>query len=443
MTVLDGRIPLGVQQPRLESPMNMLAQAFQLKDAQQSSQLNALKFQELQRSTADDAALRADLAQPGADPYKMLVQRGRLKDANEFAKGQQEIEKSKGETAKNKQELLTKRVALWRDSIANINDAESATVLARAMYNDPDLKDSPITARSLDSLLSEIPKDPAQFGGWKQQFALGATKFIELNKPNTSVRNTGGTTDVLQTPGLGGPAQVVSSVQNTASPGELLTDRRQRDVLAETTRHHRVTEGHAAITANAPRGQFIETTNGYVLADPKTGTVRPVTGADGQPLKGKAADRQMTDSQAKANLFGSRMKESDRILSDIEGKYSPMAVNTKMGADSLPVVGGLAGPAANRLLSTQGQQAEQAQRDFINAVLRRESGAVISEPEFLNARKQYFPEPGDGAEKLEQKRRNRQLAIAGMEAEVPGGFRGGQSPGARGGADNDPLGIRR
>jgi len=104
-----------------------------------------------------------------------------------------------------------------------------------------------------------------------------------------------------------------------------------------------------------------------------------------------------------------------------------------MSAEKMPGVGGLAGAVGNAMLSEQGQMAEQAQRDFVNAVLRRESGAVISDPEFANAQKQYFPQPNDTPAVLQQKRRNRQMAIQGLEAEVPGGLRVG-------GAQNPPAG---
>ena len=62
---------------------------------------------------------------------------------------------------------------------------------------------------------------------------------------------------------------------------------------------------------------------------------------------------------------------------------------------------------------------EQSQRDFVNAVLRRESGAAISNSEFDNARQQYFPQIGDDDKVIEQKRRNRELATRGILAEVP------------------------
>lgn len=56
----------------------------------------------------------------------------------------------------------------------------------------------------------------------------------------------------------------------------------------------------------------------------------------------------------------------------------------------------------------------QAERSFINAVLRKESGAAIGENEFESARRQYIPQPGDGPEVLKQKRIERQTALRSM-----------------------------
>jgi len=75
---------------------------------------------------------------------------------------------------------------------------------------------------------------------------------------------------------------------------------------------------------------------------------------------------------------------------------------------SIPLVG-------NYLASDELQSGNQAQRDFINAVLRRESGAVISPEEFNNARQQYFPQAGDSAATLKQKAANRASSLGGIE----------------------------
>ena len=61
------------------------------------------------------------------------------------------------------------------------------------------------------------------------------------------------------------------------------------------------------------------------------------------------------------------------------------------------------------------QQVEQAQRNFVNAILRQESGAAIADSEFANAQKQYFPQPGDSKQVILQKKQNRETAIAGLQ----------------------------
>lgn len=68
----------------------------------------------------------------------------------------------------------------------------------------------------------------------------------------------------------------------------------------------------------------------------------------------------------------------------------------------------------NFLKPTEKQQFEQAQKDFVNAVLRRESGAAIADSEFENARQQYFPQPGDKPEVIAQKAVNRASALNGL-----------------------------
>jgi hypothetical protein len=83
---------------------------------------------------------------------------------------------------------------------------------------------------------------------------------------------------------------------------------------------------------------------------------------------------------------------------------------TQAGLSKIPGVG-------NYLISNERQKFEQAKRDFINAQLRRESGAAISPTEFESADKQYFPVPGDRPEVIEQKAANRRAAVEAMGRE--------------------------
>ena len=80
---------------------------------------------------------------------------------------------------------------------------------------------------------------------------------------------------------------------------------------------------------------------------------------------------------------------------------------------------------------------EQAERNFINATLRRESGAAIAESEFDSARKQYIPQPGDSAGVLEAKRQNRLRIQQQLEAEGSNAL--GQMGGAGSGDSLDSV----
>lgn len=157
---------------------------------------------------------------------------------------------------------------------------------------------------------------------------------------------------------------------------------------------------------NTGDGIFERRPEGLVqLKDPKTG----------QPLKPTARERPITEYQGKNALYGSRATQADTALLELEDKISTVGLSTKQSLQKVPVVGGILGAGANVALSANQQRVEQAQRNFVNAVLRQESGAVISDQEFDNARKQYFPQPGDKPAVIAQKRQNRRTAIEGFK----------------------------
>jgi hypothetical protein len=144
------------------------------------------------------------------------------------------------------------------------------------------------------------------------------------------------------------------------------------------------------------------------------------------PLQG--FQKPLNDVQSKALLFGTRMQESDKVINDLnrQGKsFSTPGANAGFG------IGGI----VNMVNSESAQMLDQAKRDFINATLRRESGAAIAESEFTNAEKQYFPQIGDSPKVIEQKARNRALAAQGVLAEVPKGAPSLRTGGATGSFD--------
>lgn len=172
--------------------------------------------------------------------------------------------------------------------------------------------------------------------------------------------------------------------------------------------------------------QHVETEKGTMIFDPRTGRMTPAVAQDGSPVGGGKA---LTEYQGKSTGFGMRADAASSTIDQVGhgGKVQPSLI--KRAAESVPLIGEGLGMAANRFASGEQQQIEQAQRDFVNAVLRQESGAAISPSEFTNAQKQYFPQPNDTPEVVEQKRRNREAAINGFRISAgPGAknFRGQQ-----------------
>lgn len=162
------------------------------------------------------------------------------------------------------------------------------------------------------------------------------------------------------------------------------------------------------------QAQVVQGADGpMVLGD--DGIARPVMDASGQRVKPRADEKPVTEFQGKNMLYGTRAAQAHNVLNALEDNVSLVGLAAKQGVSSVPLVGGALGAAGNTMLSANQQSVEQAQRNFVNAVLRQESGAVISDQEFNNARKQYFPQPGDSAQVKEQKRQNRMTAIEGFE----------------------------
>ncbi len=128
-------------------------------------------------------------------------------------------------------------------------------------------------------------------------------------------------------------------------------------------------------------------------------------------------DLKKKEQDPKEARFKARKQASHELLTKFENKKNPYYENTKklIRDQKVPYL----------FKSDEYKQIEQAQRDFVNAVLREESGAAIAESEFENAIKQYFPQPGDTAEVVRQKQINRQQQFEKINNEEPkltGGF---------------------
>lgn len=129
------------------------------------------------------------------------------------------------------------------------------------------------------------------------------------------------------------------------------------------------------------------------------------------------ANKPLSVEQGKIATFADRMQQANDVISNKQVQAAQLSLKER-GLGQVPVAG-------NFLVSKNAQKAVQAERNFINAVLRRESGAVISPEEFTNARQQYFPQPGDTQDVLDQKAANRDAAIQGFVREAGPAYKQG------------------
>lgn len=114
-------------------------------------------------------------------------------------------------------------------------------------------------------------------------------------------------------------------------------------------------------------------------------------------------------SQFEAGAFAKRAGDADKILANLSEKG--------FDATSLTTAAQRTGIFPEKFKSEDVKSFQQSQRNFINSILRRESGAAIAPSEFESAEKQYFPQVSDTPANLKQKANNRAVAIAALKAE--------------------------
>jgi len=122
----------------------------------------------------------------------------------------------------------------------------------------------------------------------------------------------------------------------------------------------------------------------------------------------KAATKGGTASEKVVAGYATRIKQTSDVFDRLE----------KAGFDRTSSLARLEGLLPGEFMSSERLQQDQAERNFLNAVLRRESGAVISPSEFESGELQYFPRPGDGPAVLNQKRANREQIFVNYRAEA-------------------------
>lgn len=133
----------------------------------------------------------------------------------------------------------------------------------------------------------------------------------------------------------------------------------------------------------------------------------------------KPSDQQLinkaSEGQLQSSTFANRVSAANEVLAELEATEGFDA--TSITAAFLESI-----PGGNIALSADQQRFSQAKRDFITAVLRKESGAAIGVDEFTNEDKKFFPQVGDKPAVLKQKALGRKRAFESLKKQSKGVF---------------------
>lgn len=430
---IDSSIAMSGRQFQLDNPLEVQGKVATLRQLLGQQQLQQMQIQQAQRGQEQEQTL-SDLYKGNVSPDGTINRQGLFTAAAQKGLGNKIPGLQKQFADADKATADVGHVGAQTDKLKfdvakqkmDVSASALNSLLSRPNVTHDDIiqtmvglvQQGVVTPEQGQQAIREIPGRPEQLRPYLMQKGMqvmDASKRMDLLTPKFEKVDNGGAIQmgtIDQMTGQFTPGQAIRKVQTPDSVASNATAQRGQNMTDSRAR-----EGND-IARQAARTQVVETPDGYALVDKGTGLVRPAATFNGAQVQGK--DTGLNDVQSKALLFGSRMKQADKILGTMaaQGVTQPSVI--KRSVEGTPLVGGALGALANSTVaSPQQQQVEQAQRDFVNAVLRRESGAAIAESEFNNASKQYFPQVGDSKAVVQQKAQNRQLAMQGILAEVP------------------------
>lgn len=442
-------IAMSGRQFQLDNPIDVQGKVATLRQLAGQQELQQMQIQQA-RQTQDQERTLADLYKGNVGPDGTINRQGIFSAAAERGLGAKIPAMQKQFADADKATADVKHVGAQTGELewkVNKGKLEASGAALSSLLANPNVTHDDVIQTTIDLVkrgiipaeqgqqtIRSLPGDPVRLRQYlvqKGMEVMEAGKRMEMMAPKRQEINDGKTTSFVDVNPYTNP-QGPAPIKMQTTPGQDQSNATQ--VRGQNLVNARAVDANG-IAQSAARTQVVEGPDGFVLIDKGTGLARPAATMNGAQVQGK--NNGLNDVQSKALLFGSRMQAAEKVLSEMAAQGTVRPSVMKGVVEGIPLVGRAAGAAANNMSSPQQQMVEQAQRDFINATLRRESGAAIAESEFENARKQYFPAVGDSEAVIKQKAQNRQLATNGILAEVPAKQRNSLGPSA--GADTAGL----
>jgi hypothetical protein len=400
---IDASIALQGKLPQIQTPNELMANAYNMQNAQQANQLNMMKMDEYKRGLAEQNQFKNALSQANDDISirNAFYAKGDVKGYQDYLKGNEERAKLKAETtnlgytgqktqveaAAKKQEMIQSmlRDLSTRPSDANII-AHAEDIAASPLFT-PEEK-AAVKRRTADLLAKPMDQRVPDL-------ASAGASASDL-KPNIQMQNLGGTSNVLSIPAFGGAPTVLSSNKMTATPGDVMsrdTQRRGQDLtnarelqrieiekgknspeyIAMEARMKEQGKGQAKFEATAP--QAIATAEQMLTKiDDMVGKPAKLN-AKGQVVeKGTAAHPGFKGAVGKSSMYplipGTDAANFQARLDEIKGGAFLEAYNTLRGGGSITQIEGDKATAARTRMSTAQSEEEfiAAARDYQNII---------------------------------------------------------------------------
>lgn len=146
-------------------------------------------------------------------------------------------------------------------------------------------------------------------------------------------------------------------------------------------------------------------------AKAKSPSMTVETGADGSVRVvqgvGAAGGKPLTEGQSKDNVYATR---AEGALAKLEPVAEALTSRFDRATDMVPL------GMARGLQSDDFQVAKNSGDEFLQAILRKDTGAAITEPEQELYGKTYLPQPGDGPAVIAAKREARARAVEALRS---------------------------
>lgn len=351
--MIDSNIPMSGRPVQIESPVSALGRAAAVQGLMNANRSADMKMQSEQRALDDDNKARDIVSRGGGE--QELMRAGLFTQAQTFAKHRLDADKTRIDTESKQFELYKSK---FDQGLKELNAVKAPEDAQAWLANQ--VKRGVLGMQDAIAWQRGIPADPAGFGQWRSG---------------------------LLSQGL--------------SYSDHLTNEWRTRSQVENERHNRAVEeynrrmaGVAEQNANNPRGVPMESAAGLVLVDPRSGTSRPVTGADGRPVPA----RQPEFVRKEATGINSQLDIIDQAL--VLVKKTPSAFGAGRGA--MTMGGTIPEAVAQRFDSDEEQVARSQVFNIVSKAINERAGAAQSAQELARLRG-FLPGDLDDARTVENK----------------------------------------